>query len=112
MDEKAKGLNSSYCVFAIPLLVETGCRSFVDRILVVDCPEQAQLQRVKYRDNLAPEITARIMASQASRAERLAVADDVIQNGGGLAELRESVTALHRRYSELVRAGTPRRTID
>jgi len=91
-----------YVLLVVPLLVESGAyRQRVDRILVVDCDEATQLARVIARSGLSLEEAQAIMATQASRAERLAVADDVLFNGGGRDDLNAQVVALHRRYLEL-----------
>ena len=94
-----------YVVYVVPLLVESKePRRRADRILVVDVPEEVQVARVAARSGL-PEAEVRgIMAAQASRAERRAAADDVIDNGGTLDTLREQVRALHARY---VKMSTP-----
>jgi dephospho-CoA kinase len=96
--------HSPYVVHVVPLLVESpGFRKRVDRVLVVDCPEALQIERVRARSAL-PEAEARaIMASQATRADRLAAADDVIDNSGTLDALREQVAALHQRYLQYSR---------
>jgi dephospho-CoA kinase len=94
-----------YVVLAIPLLVETGQTDMADRVLVVDAPEALCIDRVGRRSGLTPEQVRRIMASQASRAERLAVADDVIDNTGGLTDLEPEVRALHTRYRSLAAGG-------
>ena len=95
-----------YVVLGIPLLVEAGnARSRVDRVLVVDCPVEVQISRVMTRSGLSRAEVERILAAQASREARLAVADDLIDNGAGMDELAPQVDALHRRYLEL--AGTP-----
>lgn len=88
-----------YVVLVVPLLIETGTyRSRVNRILVVDCSEQTQIERTMARSRLsAPEVRA-IMAAQASRAERLAAADDTIDNDGPAQALRAQVERLHRDY--------------
>lgn len=91
-----------YVIFAVPLLVETpGYRDFCDRICVVDCPPELQVERVKARSGLAEEQIRAIIASQASREQRLAAADDVIDNSGDLRQLQEQVDRLHRRYLAL-----------
>jgi dephospho-CoA kinase len=88
-----------YALLVIPLLVETGVdRRRYDRILVVDCDEATQLARVMKR-GLAEDEVRRIMAAQAARSERLAHADDVLENNGTMAELDLKVDALHRRYA-------------
>jgi dephospho-CoA kinase len=90
-----------YALLAIPLLVETGQTGIADRVLVVDAPEALRIARVGRRSGLAPEAVRRIIASQASRSERLAAADDVIDNAGDLDALRPQVAALHARYLHL-----------
>ncbi|HMM55142.1 MAG TPA: dephospho-CoA kinase [Candidatus Desulfobacillus sp.] len=91
-----------YVVLVVPLLLESGAwRERVRRVLVVDCPEAQQAARVMARSGLGEEEVRAIMAAQASREARLAIADDVIDNGGELARLRPQVEALHRRYLEM-----------
>jgi dephospho-CoA kinase len=93
---------SAYVILMIPLLVESGePRRRCDRVLVVDCPEEEQIRRVMLRSNLARAEVEAIMAAQASRAARLAHADDVIDNGGDPARLPAQVEALHARYLAL-----------
>ena len=88
-----------YVLVAIPLLVESGhWQQRVDRVLVVDCPENVQVARVMARSGLAAAQVRAIMASQASRERRLAVADDVIDNGGSIEATTAQVAALHRQY--------------
>jgi len=93
-----------YAVLVVPLLVETGSyREGVERVCVVDCPDEIRIARVMARSAQAMtrgDILA-IMATQASRAERLAAADDVIDNATGLAELDVQVGALHALYLEI-----------
>jgi dephospho-CoA kinase len=87
-----------YVVHVVPLLVESGeYGRRVDRVLVIDVPEELQVARVRRR-GLADEQIRRIIASQASRAERLAAADDVIDNAGSLEALQAQVRALHEKY--------------
>ena len=100
--EAARG---AYVVLVVPLLIESGgYRSRVDRVLVVDCPEAAQIERVATRSGLAENEIRRIMESQATRADRAAAADDIIDNGGSLAQLQAQVRVLHARYVELASA--------
>jgi len=94
-----------YQIIVVPLLLETDFGALVDRILVVDCPESQQRQRLLERDGEDPARVDRIMAAQLGRAERLKAADDVIDNAGSLAETRAQVQALHDRYLGL--AGRP-----
>jgi dephospho-CoA kinase len=88
-------------VLAHPLLVETGRTRVCDRILVVDVPESVQLERTMARDDNPESQVRAIMAAQASREERLAAADDVIENDRDLAHLDAEVARLHQTYLEL-----------
>ena len=91
-----------YVVLVVPSLVEAGgYRERVDRICVVDVPEAEQMARVMARNGFDEARVRAIMAAQASRRQRLAVADDVIDNSGSLLRLREQVEALHHRYMAL-----------
>ena len=101
-----EAVRSPYVILMVPLLVESGdYRARCRRILVVDCPEELQLARVAARSGLGAEQVRAIMANQVTRAERLAAADDVIDNSGDLARLRTQVEALHARYLRLAAAG-------
>lgn len=94
-----------YVVVVIPLLVEgDDPRGRFDRVLVVDCDPETQVRRVMARNGLGAEAVERILAAQANRAERLAVADDVIVNDGPLAKLDSAAAALHARYLAAARA--------
>jgi len=95
----ARATRSPYVILMIPLLVESGsARDRCDRVLVVDCPEEEQIRRVMARSQLARAEVEAIMASQASRAARLAAADDVVDNAGAPGAIAPQVAALHRRY--------------
>ncbi len=87
----------------MPLLVESPLRSFVDRILVVDCAEDTQVERLLRRDAESEDQARRMIAAQAGREERLAVADDVISNDGDLDDTRRRVRELHDTYRENAR---------
>jgi len=88
-----------YVVYVVPLLVESGDpRRGVNRVVVVDAPAEAQLARVRMRSALGAAEVSAIIAAQAGRAERLAAADDVIDNSGTPDALRKQVAALHRKY--------------
>ena len=82
----------------MPLLVESRRYGFVDRVLVVDCTEEQQIERVLHRSGLSPDQIRAIIATQASRSERLAVANDVIHNDGEISALRSQVQDLHQKY--------------
>lgn len=90
-----------YQIIAIPLLVESTLKSFVDRILVVDCDEETQIRRLLVRDAEGEAQARRMLAAQTSRSERLAIADDVISNDQTLADTQDQVTALHEIYRSL-----------
>ncbi|MGZ5202734.1 MAG: dephospho-CoA kinase [Telluria sp.] len=99
-EAQAAAATGSYVVFVVPLLVESGAwRARVQRILVVDCPEAVQVQRVMARNGLAEDQVRAILAAQATRAERLAAADDVIVNDGPVEALEPLVDALHAQYA-------------
>lgn len=89
---------SPYTILCIPLLMETKMCSFVDRILVVDCSVEVQIERVIQRDELSKEKTLSIISSQVSRQYRLAHADDVIDNTEATNQLAEKVKTLHNQY--------------
>ena len=98
------GLAYLFVLYVVPLLVESGgYRERVDRVLVVDCPEEIQVERVRARSGLSDEEAQAIVRAQAPRAARLAAADDVIDNSGTLDELRRQVAVLHARYAEMAK---------
>jgi dephospho-CoA kinase len=106
-EESARRIAASagpYVVHVVPLLIESpDYRSRVDRVLVVDCPEEIQVARVRARSALSQDEVRAIMRSQVSRAERLAAADDVIDNGATIDALRKQVAALHKKYLQFAR---------
>lgn len=98
----AEAATGDYVMYAVPLLVESGTwRDRVSRILAVDCREDVQIARVMARNNLSETQVRAIMAAQASRAERLAAADDVIDNNGGLDALAPQIDRLHAQYLQM-----------
>lgn len=102
LDEAIAGLRGPYGLLVVPLLLERGgLRKRVARILVVDCPEQEQVRRVQLRSGLTADEIRRIMATQLPRTERLAQADDVIDNAGPPETLAPQVERLDRRYRRL-----------
>jgi dephospho-CoA kinase len=106
--QKLATLTAPYALIVIPLLVETGdYRDVLNRVLVVDCPEAVQIARVMARSGLVHGEIKAILAAQAGRAERLAVADDIIVNTASLEALRAEVAALHQRYLALAAAAPP-----
>ena len=98
MKKQIKDVKSPYCILAIPLLTETNTIDLLDHILVIDAPEELQVQRAQLRDDATPTEIEAIIKLQSSRVERLAFADDVIINDGNLEELREQVLKMHKHY--------------
>jgi len=103
LERQAAQAPGPYQVFVIPLLVEGGLEHVVDRVLVVDCPEDEQLRRLTARDGETRESAQRILETQAPRERRLAAADDVIDNAGPEAALAARVAELDRQYRVLAR---------
>jgi dephospho-CoA kinase len=102
LDDAIADFRGPYGILVVPLLLERGgLRKRVHRILVVDCPEQEQVRRVQLRSGLSADEVRRIMATQLPRAERLARADDVIDNSGPSAAIAPQVERLDRLYREL-----------
>jgi len=101
-------LNTSYCIICIPLLIETDWTDSVDRVLVVDCPVETQIDRVRNRDQLPIEKIQAILENQVSRSVRLSKADDIINNSEIETGLAEQVKKLHNLYLSLSTAGLTR----
>ena len=99
-----RGATSPYAILVSPLLLEARQDQLANRILVVDVTEDMQLQRTMARDNNSAAQVRAIIASQIDRQSRLARADDVIENSGSLAELRDKVVTLHQRYLAIAQA--------
>jgi len=93
-----------YQVLVIPLLTEGGSRDHVDRVLLVDVPEELQIQRLMMRDGVPYPQAQASLHVQATRAQRLAMADDVVRNTGRVDDLREAVAALDAKYRGLAGA--------
>lgn len=103
--ERAAAERAPYCLLAIPLLAENIAHyRWVDRVLLVDVPESVQMSRLIARDGIDETLARRMLVQQASRAERLALADDVIENSGDEAALDDAVGELHQRYLALANA--------
>lgn len=126
VEQALVGLTAPYALIVIPLLVrrhdrpegerqavhplraETGAyRDMLNRVLVVDCPEALQIARVKARSGLAEDEVKAILAAQATRAERLAAADDILLNAGSPEDLHTEVARLHRHYLALAASAQP-----
>lgn len=99
-----------YALAVIPLLTEVpAARVLVDRVLLVDCSETLQVSRLMSRDHMSEPAARSILTAQATRAERLRAADDILLNEGDAGVLREYVARLHGFYLELAAEGAPRR---
>jgi dephospho-CoA kinase len=111
LEHEIEGWTGDYGILCVPLLMERGgLRSRVARVLVVDCPEEEQVRRVVMRSGLSPEDVRAVMATQISRVARLAGADDIIDNGGSMADLAPQVARLDAFYREFAasrKAGEP-----
>jgi dephospho-CoA kinase len=99
--KKVAELETPYVMVAVPLLVETNFAELVDRILVVDCPESAQLERLMRRDAIPRDEALAMVRAQVDRATRLKAAHDVIDNSGTPEATRRQVEHLHHRYRDL-----------
>ena len=100
---RVEKIQAPYCIVCIPLLLETDMTENIDRILVVDSPEQDQIRRVQERSQLSEHEVRNIMSAQFGREQRLAAANDIILNDADIAHLEKQVTELHARYLELSR---------
>lgn len=98
MIEDLERVTSDYALLVVPLLVENKLDSLCDRVLVVDVEPQTQISRTVKRDNVSEEQAKAILASQASREQRLALADDVVKNNPNDPELLLQITDLHEKY--------------
>ena len=109
MQQLLNSLDTAYAIVVVPLLIESGGRDLVDRVLVVDSPEQLQIARTNRRDGTTPEVIEKILAAQLDRSARLSAADDVIENDGAEEALTEAVYALDHQYrSEAARIASER----
>ena len=104
MERQSRAAGSEYQLLVIPLLTEGGRRDHIDRVLLVDVPEELQIERLMMRDAVSREQAQASLNAQATRAERLAMADDVLRNSGQPDELRDRVAELHGKYRALAAA--------
>jgi dephospho-CoA kinase len=105
MERQSRAAGGAYQLLVIPLLAEGGRRDHVDRVLLVDVPESVQIERLMRRDGVSREQATASLGAQATRAARLAMADDIIENAGRAEDLEARVAELHRRYLQLAAAG-------
>lgn len=107
LERRMAALAAPYCLLVIPLLLETGQRGFVDRLLVVDCPVDLQRQRLQMRDGIDAAQADRMLSAQIGRPQRQAAADDILENAGTVADLAGPVERLHRLYLTLASGSGP-----
>jgi dephospho-CoA kinase len=98
---RARASTGPYAMLVIPLFVETGDYGWVDRVLVIDVPREQQIARIVARDRISTDLAEAMVNAQATREQRLSVADDVIDNSGALSDLDRAVPALHGKYVAL-----------
>jgi dephospho-CoA kinase len=94
-------LDEPWCILVIPLLVESDLFPWIDQVLVVDVEEKIQINRVMARDEISKEQALAILNAQSSRQDRLALADDIIENSGSLEQLQTRVDQLYQQYTAL-----------
>ena len=82
----------------VPLIFETKSKDFYDKIIVIDCEESKQIERATIRDEKAEEDIINIMSNQASREERLSIADEVINNNNSIENLRKQIIKIHQKF--------------
>jgi len=103
-------LETPYAIVVVPLLIESGASELVDRVLVVDSPEELQIERTRDRDGTTRAAVKKILAAQLDRNARLSAADDVIENNSSVEALGKVVSRLHRQYlseAERIASGQP-----
>ena len=101
MQNRIKALTSPYCIVVIPLLFETEQHELVDRILLVDCTTDKQIERVKQRDQRSDQQIQSIINAQTPRKIKQQGADDIINNNDNIEQLKNQVTLLHKKYLNL-----------
>jgi dephospho-CoA kinase len=101
MERQSQAAGAPYQVLVIPLFAEGRRRDQFDRVLLVDVPEELQVERLMLRDGVSREQALASLSAQSTRAERLALADDVIRNTGQVSELQARVAELHEKYVTL-----------
>jgi dephospho-CoA kinase len=105
--QQSDAADGPYQIIAVPLLVGSPLRQFVDRVLVVDCHQDIQIQRLMARDSESIEQARRILAAQSSREERLNIADDVVRSDESIEKTRQRVIDLDQQYRRLAAQPCP-----
>jgi len=101
MQRRVKTFDAPYCILVIPLLIENGQSTIIDRVLVIDTDEEQQIQRLRQRDGLYDRTITAMIQAQATREQRLAAADDVISNDAGIDNFYQQLQELHQRYLQM-----------
>jgi dephospho-CoA kinase len=101
VDQRIAQVDAPWCILVVPLFKEGGLFTWINRVLVVDVEESVQIERVMERDGIIREQAQSILDAQPSRQERLALADDILDNRGSLEELKAKVDDLYGKYTTL-----------
>jgi len=104
--ERINSTAAPYCIIVVPLLIETDFRKLVDRILVIDAPDDRRVEWLRQQRGMTDEEIDSVTAAQVDRVTRRAAADDILENDGDLAELELKVHELHEYYTNLANSGT------
>ncbi len=97
--QQVQSIQAPYCILVVPLLAESGSFPWTDRVLVVDVDESSQISRVMDRDQINYDQAKAILNAQASRQQRIEIADDIIENRGELEDLEQAILVLHAKYT-------------
>jgi len=100
-DHRIAQIDAPWCILVVPLLTETSLLPWIDHVLVVDVEESVQIERVMARDNISQQQAQSILDAQTSRRQRLALADDILDNSGSLEQLKTAVNELQRKFTTL-----------
>ena len=98
---KIQSASGQYQIIVVPLLLQSPILDFVDRVLIIDCNEKIQINRLMNRDNISEELAKKMIENQSKREERLAIADDVILNEGCIEEIKHEVKKLNDFYIKI-----------
>ncbi len=98
---KIQSASGQYQIIVVPLLLQSPILDFVDRVLIIDCNEKIQINRLMNRDNISEELAKKMIKNQSKREERLAIADDVILNEGRIEEIKHEVKKLNDFYIKI-----------
>ncbi len=98
---KIQSASGQYQIIVVPLLLQSPILDFVDRVLIIDCNEKIQINRLMNRDNISEELAKKMIENQSKREERLAIADDIILNEGRIEEIKHEVKKLNDFYIKI-----------